>query len=292
MINENRQNMVVESIDTELDFSGFIMDSLKITATFMNWRAIREKLGLDLSDEPIPEGPHLAIDNGTVQSVVIQGNVEQMVFSIDDRNRLQKIRIIQDLIPFEISYRPGENYFTCWDQARSGDVLFRERVLVNGDILSIRQEGDAAFLENSDIILFVSGKAVIHSSLETKPDLQPLDLKTMKHTNLTVTAGKGQVLKQGSARSDIIVDVQSTGKTKIRVSLVTEGKFTNKNPGAQLKITGSLYCKDLENNGTIEIDHMHSSLTKNGANYFSTVDFKTVGGFLIHFIEEVSDESK
>jgi hypothetical protein len=292
IINKSRKNLVVDNIETELNFSGFLMDSLKVTETLMNWRAIREKLGLEPSDDPIPEGPHLVVENGVVESVVIQGDVEQMVFFADSQNHLQKIRIIQNSIPYEIHYRPGENYFVCWNHSPAGNVLFREKILVNGDVCSIEQEGDAAFLDNSDIQLFVSGKIIIRSDLKTEIDLQPLDLKNMKCTNMRVTAGKGQIFNQGSARNEIIVDTGTTGKTELQVSMITAGKFTNKNPGAELKLTGSLYCTDLENHGAIGINHLQSSLAKKGSNYFSTVDFKTIDQFLLHFIEEVSDENK
>jgi hypothetical protein len=292
IINKSRKNLVVDNIETELNFSGFLLDALKITGTVMNWRAIREQLGLESSDDPISEGPYLVIENGVVESVVIQGDVEQMVFFTDSQNLLQKIRIIQNSIPYEIHYRPGENYFTCWNHLIEEDVCFRERILVNGDVCSIVQEGDAAFLENSDIQLFVSGKIIIRSKLERKIDVQHLDFKNMKRTNLTATAGKGQLFNGGSAQSEIIVDTGTTGKTELQVSMITSGKFTNKNPGAELDLSGSLYCTDLENHGIIEINHLQSSLAKNGSNYFSTVDFKIIDQFLLYFIEEVSDENK
>lgn len=292
IINKSRKNVVVENIETELDFSGFLMDALKFTGTVMNWRAVREQLGLESSDDPIPEGPHLVVENGVVESVVIQGDVQQMVFFTDSQNLLQKIRIIQNLIPYEIHYKPGENYFLCWNHSPAGNVLFKEKILVNGDIFSIQQEGDAAFLENADIQLFVSGKIIIRSKLEREIDVQPLDFENMERANLTVTAGKGEVFNRGSDRNEIIVDAGTTGKTGLQVSMITAGKFTNKNPGAELKLTGSLYCTDLENHGTIEINHRQSSLAKNESNYFKTVDFKTIDQFLLHFIEEVSDENK
>jgi hypothetical protein len=292
IINKSRKNLVVENVETELNFSGYLLDSLQFTGTVMNWRALREKLGLESSDDPIPGGPHLAVENGMVESVVIQGDVEQMVFFIDSENLLQKIRIIQDSIPYEIHYRPGENYFLCWNHSPAGNVLFKEKILVNGDIFSIQQEGEAAFLENADIQLFVSGKIIIRSRLEREIDVQPLDFENLERANLTVTAGKGEVFNRGSDRNEIIVDAETTGKTGLQVSIITAGKFTNKNPGAELKLTGSLYCTDLENHGIIEINHMQSSLAKNESNYFSTVDLKTIDRFLLHFIEEVSDENQ
>ena len=291
IINKSSKKIVVGNIGTELDISRFLIDALKISGTLMTWRAIREKLGLEPSDNPIPEGLYPVIENGFVESIVIQGDVERMVFSIDNQEHLQEIRIIKETIPYEIRYRPGENYFICWDPVMGSDAFFKGKILVNGNVWSIEQAGEAAFLEKSDIRLFVSGKAIICSDLETKTDEQRLDLKKLKLTSLTVSCGKSQLFNQGSPGSEVIIDVVEV-VTELQVSIITAGKFTNKNPGATLKLSGSLYCADLENNGTIEINHVPSALTGSQENYFSTVDYKVVDRFFIHFIEEVSDENK
>jgi hypothetical protein len=294
IVNRSRKNMVIGNIETGLDISRFLMDALKISGTLMTWRGIREKLGLESSDDPIPEGLYPVIENGIVESVVIQGDVERMIFSIDNNpDRLQVIRIIKESIPYEIRYRPGENYFICWDPMMEEYASFKEKILVNGNIWSIEQTGEAAFLENSDIQLFVSGKAVICSNLEAEKDDRHLDLRKLELTNLTVSCGKDQLFNEGSAQPEIILDIVNLDViTILQVSFITTGKFTNKNPGTYVELFGSLYCADLENNGTIGINHVPSSLASSQDNYFSTVDFKVVDGFFIHFIEEVSDEDK
>ncbi|UCH92522.1 MAG: hypothetical protein JSV88_19810 [Candidatus Aminicenantes bacterium] len=280
IINKSNKNVVVGDVEVDLDISHFLVDALKITGTNMSWREIREKFGFPLSDEPIPEGIHLLVEEGAVQSVFIQGNVDRMIFSTQDN--IQRIRLIKNSVPYELFYKPKETYFQCWDYSIDENILFMEKIIVNGSVWSIQQEGEAAFNQLSDITLLVFGKAVIRSNLETGFD--QFSLKESKFSNLKLACGKEYLFDQGNTEPGVVVDTMANqDKTELRVSVIVDGKFTNNS--SKLNLSGSLYCKDLENNGVMEINHVNSNTAEN--NYFSTVDFKYIDQFLIHFIEEV-----
>jgi len=290
IINKSRKNVIVGDVETELDVSRFLLDSLKISGTVLGWREIREKVGLELSDEPIAEGIYLILDEGIVATIFIQGDIERVIFSIDSQDHMQKIRLIKETEPYEIQYKPGQDYFTCWNPLIETETMFAEKIIVNGSVWSIEQEGGAAFVASAGIVLFVSGKAVIHSNLETETGDDHFNLREIKLTTLTLTCGKEKLFEQSSGvESEIIVDTE--GKTNLHTSMITSGKFTNKR--AELKLSGSLYCKDLENNGTVEITHVNAAKTTGiDENYFRTVDFKYINQFLITVIEEVSHENQ
>lgn len=283
VINKSDKNVVIDDIEAELGIHEFLIDALKITGTNMSWREIREKFGLPPSDEPIPIGIYFLVEDGAIESIFIQGDIERMIFSA--RDQLQEIRLIKNTVPYELYYKPKESYFECWDYSVTGDILYKEKIIVNGSVWSIEQEGDGAFGELSDITLLVTGKAVIRSNLETtKPYFS---LRQSKLSNLKLVCGKEHLehlFDGGGTESGVVVDnIDKTIPTNLQVSVIVDGKFTNNDP--ELKLSGSLYCKDLENTGTIEINHIDAAVPEQ--KYFSTMDFKYINQFLIHFIEEV-----
>jgi hypothetical protein len=283
VINKSNKKVVIDNIEAELGIHDFLINALKITGTNLSWREIREKFGFPPSDEPIPLGIYFLVEDGDLETIFIQGDIERMIFST--QNQLQKIRLIKNTVPYELYYKPGESYFDCWDYSVTGEILYKEKIIVNGSVWSIEQEGDGAFAELADLTLLVTGKAVIRSNLETaEPNLS---LRQSKLSNLKLVCGKEHLehlFDGGGTESGLVIDnIDKTDPTNLQVSVIVDGKFTNKD--SQLKLSGSLYCKDLENTGTIEINHIDAPVSEN--NYFSTMDFKYINQFLIHFIEEV-----
>jgi len=283
VINKSDKKVVIDDVDAEVSMHEFLIDALKITGTNLSWREIREKFGFPPSDEPIPPGIYFLVEDGILEAIFIQGDIERMIFSA--RDQVQKIRLIKNTVPYELYYKPKETYFECWDYSVTGEILYQEKIIVNGSVWSIEQESDGAFVELSDITLLVTGKAVIRSNLETAEPY--LSLRQSKLSNLKLVCGKEHLehlFDGGGTESGVVIDnVDKTNPTDLQVSVIVDGKFTNKDQ--DLKLSGSLYCKDLENTGTIEINHIDAAVPEN--NYFSTMDFKYINQFLIHFIEEV-----
>ncbi len=285
--NKSIQDVLVNDIETTLDFSRFVKESLKITAAVMSWRDIRGRLGLPLSDDPIPEDVYIVAADGCVLSIVIQGDVERIIFSIDPIQHLQKIKIIKKSTPYEIHYKPGEKFFLSWNPSISTTNIFNEKILVNGNIWAVESEGESAFLKNAKLHVYGSGKITIHSDLKSEPaNFKPSPLPLSR---FTVSCGKSELLKGGNSDVGIVVD--AVPSTTIQAELITEGTFTNY--CTDLNVNGSLYMQNIENNGSIQIDHPAWPGMSNETNYFHTNRYTLLDGFLIDFIEEeINDETK
>lgn len=281
IVNKSQKKVVVDNIEVEMNSHEFLMHALKVTGTSMTWREIREKFELPPSDEPIPAGIYFLVADDVLESIFVQGDIERMIFSVEDE--IQKIRIIKSAVSYELFYNPGENYFDCWDYSVAGDILFKEKIIVNGSAWSIEQEGNGAFVQDSNITLLVTGKAVIRTDLETAES--NFNLQQTRVSNLKLACSKKHLehlVDQDSPGPEVVVSkTNNTEETKLQMSVMVDGKFTNDNSG--LRLSGSLYCKNLENNGTIEIDHMKAGISEE--NYFKTVDFKYIDGFIISFID-------
>ena len=270
-------------VPVDMGHGEFLLEALKIGGDTVGWRQIREKFGLPLSDSPIPEGFHILVEGNTVDSIFIQGDVERVVFSAG--SQIQRIRFMQNTVPFELSYKPGENYFSCWDISIPADSLFKEKIIVNGSVWSLEQEEEGAFLPGTDLKLLVTGKTVISTSLDTIPD--QLNLSESLFANLTLSCGKEQLEPLCRLDLDIpavvVEGVDRNGPIELRAAIMVEGTFVNNSPN--LKLSGSLYCEDVDNGGSMEIRYL--PIAPGESNYYHTVDFKYISQFFIDYIEEV-----
>ena len=272
---KNHENLIVNNSKTDFNVSEFLLNSLKITGNVLSWRNVRKKFGFEISDEPIDEGIYILSEDDNVESIFIQGNVERVIFSIQDN--IQIIQIIKGGNSHEVNYIPNDTYFICWDNTIDDQSIFKEKIIINGNIGSIEQKDEAGFLEDSNIKLFSSGTSIIKTSLKTKN----FDSKKTKLTNLTLISSFNTLFNSANPESNIIVDAQN--ETEIHASIIINGKFTNKSQG--LKLSGSLFAKNLENKGLIEIENSNSKF--DSGNYFRTIDFKYIKEFFIDSIEEI-----
>jgi len=289
VINYSSSEMVVGDIDTQMDFATKIYDTFQIPDehTYI-WRHIRDVLGLEPLDEPLDEGIYILVEGTIVSGIFVQGDVQDMVFSVSlsGSDYIQEIEIIKNSVSYTIRYIPKGNFLECWDSSIRSDLVFGETLIVNGSVESIRQEGEAAFASNACIELLISAQAAIRSNLLTQES--PLTVNTLKMTNLTLAAGFQYLFNMDDEPEPSVIAVEKTSDAEIQANIIVNGKFTNKSQ--QLKLTGSLYGKELDNRGRIIVNHRKPRGMEDDTHYFRTVDFKYVNNFIIHYIEEVSDE--
>lgn len=277
-------DMVLNGVEVEFNVSEFLVNCLEVKGTALTWAAMREKFGFEVSDDPIPEGIHLLVEDNLVKCIFIQGDVERLVFSTADN--IQKILVSKGCVAHEYHYKPGENYFINCDNLTQESWLFKERIVVNGNIWSLEQEGDAAFNETAHITLFASGTVIIRSDLVTKT--KNLDLQKIMSTSLTLVCASGTLFDREELKPEIRIEPpDGKNETCIEASIITDGKLTNESP--KLKVSGSIYSKDLENQGIIEFRHVDAG--SDWGTFFRTMEFKYIYHFHINYIEEIEEAS-
>jgi hypothetical protein len=283
-------------VEAQLDVVAMAADALNIPNIPANkilmWRDIRAKLGLPVLDEPIPEGIYLIVEGSFVRALFIQGNVQQLTFSIssDSLPHIQEIRLDLKSGSYLLRYKPKEKYFQSWNPAIPADAVFGEKIMVNGNILSVQQEGEAAFSGYANVLLLVSGRTMISSDLRT--EAYHLNVGEIQLTSLTLATGLEQLWGMDAGIKDPALFVDSTKPIQVEATLICDGRFINNSDS--LKLSGSLYCESIENNGHIEITHAQSRAfntdTQSVPAYLRTADFKFVSQFLIEFIQEVYND--
>ena len=114
---------------------------------------------------------------------------------------------------------------------------------------------------------------------------QQLDLKEIPLSNFTlIGSSTGLPDSDSSNAAEVIID--TAGETDIQAAVICDGKVTNRS--SKLNFSGSLYARELENEGVIEVTHLEAKY--NSGSYFATKDYKYISNFFINFIEEVYDE--
>jgi len=279
--NKSGKNSIVGSVSAELNVSNLLKDMLNTQVDILSWNNLRTVFFFPQSSEPFPIGIYILIENGVVDTVFIQGNADRVIFSADKSSGIQKVNIYHCSSNYEFSYKPLSSFFKCWNNSIPQGLLFKEKIIVNGDISSIEQGGDIAFLGNTNISILVTGMATITTNLESESQTDTLDKKSSTHLKLVCT--KDTVLNGGNAKNDVIISKKDN--TIIQASIIANGKFSNSSP--LLSLSGSLYCKEIENTGKITVDFLSSGDTKN--TNCVTKDYKYIDRFLIRFIEEVTD---
>jgi hypothetical protein len=289
--NRDEGEMIAKEVDAELDFTGKILDSFNIPGdNVFIWRELREKLGLEPRDEPLPTGIYTVIEGTMVQAIFIQGDVSQIDFSIfqQDKRLVQVIRFTLENDVYELQYTPNQNTFYNWEPHILEDLYFSERIIVNGSVYSIKQEGEAAFTDLSNIQLLVTDKAIITDDLRSFDS--PLTIDTAKMVNFTLAAGFDSLFRIGDETKEKGVEVKRESETHVDAAIISNGAFTN--DSQKLNLTGSLYCKDLQNNGVMRVTHADSrdAALTGIPHFFTVIGITVIKQFFIHYIEEVSDE--
>ncbi len=259
------------------DIKGMLADALGLPVDVPDWRRIREKFGLAPSDAPMPPGVYLARDEEEVSAVFVEGDLQKLVFSAV--GGWQSIRFSQNGRSGELRYQPGLRG-GAWNNDDLGGALFGEKIVVHGSVWSIEQAGPAAFLPAARIELLACGRLVVRSGLESGN----LDLGKEKFPGLLLMTAGRDFFSDEEVDDDVVIDVD--GDAVVQAQVVSSGTLVNGD--ADVKITGSLFARDIENAGKLQIGAAAGDFAFDDRVLLS--NFKFLKNFRVHFIEEGSDE--
>ncbi len=279
-INISSENVLTQ-IDTRVKFelSNFLKDSLGLKGKTLNWKEIRDKAGVEINDYPLENGVYTFVGTETedeLEAIFIQGDVQKITFSIEDQK--QRILISHEDKDYLIEYKPSEYAMKYWGNDFEESVLFKEKIIINGNIHSVLSEGDFAFLNNTNLSLYSSGIVYIDSSL---------DSDSSAGSNLKIITGYNEFFNKPSDGGRIIINKTADNSTlKLSVSLFASGKVINNSKDTIIK--GSMYLNDIENKGKISIS---PSLRNNSSDtFFTTEKFTFIKEFTVSFSGEVYSE--
>ncbi len=274
----HREKPIVAKTDVTFNLKAFLLDSFKIKGTTLGWPEIRKKLKMDVSGDPIAEGLYLVAEGETVEAVFIQGDVDSLRFSVTGDRQVISIRFRNTL--YRLSYVPGQPSLASWEGPGEDGRCFQEKIMVNGNVWNVEQEGVSAFADGSRIQILTAGRIVVQSSLES----EPLELKGLSFSHIALISTAKNLVSQGEVEAGIVLCARED--IRIQGNLISEGKVINN--GKTVRIDGSLYGEAVENAGIIETHCRPGRF--DSSRYLTTGEFRYLKNILVRSFMEEQDE--
>ena len=266
-------NPVVEG-----DCRRLLAETLQLGGQFPDWRQIREKFNLEPADAPIPPGIYLALAEGQVKAIFVEGSLQLLEFATASGRQSIIFRMDNNL--FELSYQPGrESVLWSGKEAVSG-FGFAEKIVVHGNIWAIEQSGNAAFTAGSKIQVLASGQMTVRSGLAS----ENIGLQKTKFANLLLMTTGQDFFSGDEINADIIM---ATGADiTVEAHLLAAGKLIHGD--GLMKLSGSLIAGDIQNSGRLQIAALAGPFDFSAQ--LSLKNFQCLQNFRVHFITEGTDE--
>ncbi len=249
-----------DDINANLKLDDFLIDSLHMEGCILNWKSIRKSCGIEINNMPLPIGVYPffnKIYDGILDGIFIQGDVQEIMFSIE--NDKQKLIITQSNKEYLIKYKPKKYILEYWGSEFEEVILFKEKIIINGNVYSLVSNGEFAFLNTTNMSLYSSGIVYINSSLSSNDFLC---------SNLKIITGSNQFFKKTKQSGQIVINKTNTGTpTRLSISLIATERLINN--ASDTAIIGSICTKEFNNKGSLSIT---GSNRANGNDVFFTTE--------------------
>ncbi len=199
-------------IGVKFDLNKFLVDSLDLNGKVLNWKDIRERVGAEINDTPLDNGIYsfINIENEEkLDAIFIQGDVQKVIFSIEEEK--QKLLITFEDKDYILIYKP-DKYDLIWNSEFEEQVLFNEKIIINGNVFSLISEENFAFLNNTDLCLYSSGIVNIDSSLSSDSSVG---------SSLKIITGYNEFFKKPVSSGKVIINKNKDNSIiKLSVSIL------------------------------------------------------------------------
>lgn len=227
---------------------------------------LRLVLGLDVSDEPVPEGVYLIQDDLGLGGVFVQGDLDELVLAIQENFQIILFRQGQDLWILKFSPEESKTVFVSPDGIQSFDHIPLGIIIVNGKILSLGggyadAAGNILMADQEEIpcvkrgvsLTFISSDDITLTShliyqgvtwKEGVPYIKDADAQLIIHA-------AGQDFLDGEEEGgEIIIGENTPEKLKIHASMTASGEgFTVMGNDKEIQLLGSLQASNVALNG-------------------------------------------
>jgi len=234
---------------------------------------LRAILGLERTNEPVPEGVYLIKDDMGLGGIFIQGELEEMVMAID--GNFQVLSFLTKEGRWTMSFSPSltKTIFTTPAETFRYDLIPLGIIIVNGEIRSLggglkdssgkftlTREEIPSILNGVKLTIVSSDKITISSHLIHQGVRWIEGIPYIKDSNskLAIFATGKDFLDNSKREGKIIVDRNSPEEIKIQASLTASDKgFSIEGRQKTVYLLGSLQAADLcsnENSLKIKFD--------------------------------------
>jgi len=222
-------------------------------------KKLRQVLGLEIIDEPVPDGVYLIKDDLGLGGLFIQGDIEEMILAVEHDFQIIQITQEEKIWILKFSPKKDETIFISPSAKKSYDITPKGIVIVNGGIESLgggmvsasgeiqRLEGEEkvpSLLKSVNLTL-ISSKEIIITDHIIHEGVQWIDSVPYikdSQSQLNIFAGGNSLTEKQSRTGGITIDNQFSKDLKIQASLTNStGEFSIQGKNKTVNILGSVH---------------------------------------------------
>jgi len=228
-------------------------------------RRLRAILGLEETNEPVPDGVYLIKDDIGLGGIYVQGDLEEMVTAIEEN--FQVVSFLTEQGCWILKYCPSKSktIFSTPEEVFYYDLIPLGIIIVNGKINSlgggvmdlsgqailVTEEEIPSILNGVDLTIISSDKITLSSHLIHQGVKWIDKVPYVKDSNsqLIIFATGKDFLGNTEREGKIIIGKDSPQEIKIQASLTAADKgFSVEGKGKTVHILGSLHASDYTSN--------------------------------------------
>jgi len=253
----------------------------------LSTKKLRQILGLEIVDEPVPEGVYLIKDDLGLGGLFIQGDVSEMTLAVEQD--FQVIQITQEAGTWVLKFNPQkqETFFISPSETDSYSLTPKGIVIVNGGINSLgggtvnasgeiqRLEGEekAPSLLKSVHLTLISSQEIVITDHIIQEGVQWIDSVPYvkdSQSQLNIFAGGNNLAEKQERTGGITIDSEFSKDLKIQASLTTStGELSIKAQNKTVNLLGSVHAS-------------HFKTNQNQMNIFTDPRFSTEENLWLH----------
>jgi hypothetical protein len=227
---------------------------------------LRVALGLEPSDDPVPDGVYLIHDDLGLGGIFVEGDLDEMILAIENSSQIISFR--SEYGQWQLRFNPSgcETEFLSPEGTQYFNLIPRGIIVVNGAIHSlgggiIDSSGEAAMIRDEEIPCILKGvnltiisseKTTLSSHLIHQGAKWEDGIPYVKdsHSQLHIFAAGQDVQGNSTESGEIVIASDSPDELKVQASLTASGKgISVEGTNKTVNLLGSLQTKEYNSNG-------------------------------------------
>lgn len=226
---------------------------------------LRSILGLESSEEPIPEGVYLIKDDLGLGGIFIQGDVLELGLAVYEDYQVASFTLESGIWILMFSPKKNLTFFITPEMEETYELLPLEIIIINGKVLSlgggifdppssleiVKDQEFPAILTGINLTIIASDEITISNHLLYQGLKWQEGMPYVKEsgTRLHLLASGHDVFGNQNEESAINIAEDAPDDLKIQASLTASGKgFSIKGNGKNVNLFGSLQANDFSSN--------------------------------------------
>ncbi len=228
------------------------------------WK-LRSILGLEVNNDPVPEGVYLIMDDLGLGGVFVQGDLDEMLLAIHEDLQFITFKKGQALWILKFNPEDGKTDFVTPSEVQSHEYVPRGFIIVNGKIcalgggfmddtgrICLSEEEIPCVLRGVSLTIISSDEITLTSHLIYEGVHWQEGVPYIKdsQSQLVIQAVGKDFLDGSEKMGQITIDEASPDEMKIQASLSASGAgILLEGENKEVQVLGSLQAKDLDLNG-------------------------------------------